>query len=231
LTFFGERRAHAVLPADSPDHGAMPGHGHGHGHGLHDAPPAMAIVLIVLAIGSVVAGFIGVPHALGGHNVIEGFLEPSFHAPGLHAAAETAPAAEASHANTTLELGLMLFSVLVAAAGIGLATMIYLRKPELASAWAARVSGAYRLLLNKYYVDEVYDAIVVQPIKRVSSVLLWRGIDAGLIDGTVNAVGLAVRGWSAVLRRLQTGSVRAYAMSLFVGVVAIVSYFLWGARP
>ena len=64
------------------------------------------------------------------------------------------------------------------------------------------------------------------PIKMVSTGVLWRGVDAGLIDGTVNAVGLVVRGWSAVLRRLQTGSVRAYAMSLFVGVVVIVGYYL-----
>ena len=61
---------------------------------------------------------------------------------------------------------------------------------------------------------------IVQPIKRTSTGFLWRGVDAGLIDGTVNGVGLVVRGWSAVLRRLQTGSVRAYAMSLFVGVVS-----------
>ena len=79
----------------------------------------------------------------------------------------------------------------------------------------------HRLLLGKYYVDEMYDAAIVQPIKRMSTGVLWRGVDAGLIDGTVNGVGLVVRGWSAVLRRLQTGSVRAYAMSLFVGVVAI----------
>ena len=67
----------------------------------------------------------------------------------------------------------------------------------------------------------------MQPIKRLSSGVLWRGVDAGLIDGTVNGVGLVVRGWSAVLRRLQTGSVRAYAMSLFVGVVMMVGYYLW----
>ena len=83
------------------------------------------------------------------------------------------------------------------------------------------------MLLNKYYVDELYDAVIVQPIKRTSQMFLWRGVDAGLIDGTVNAVGLVVRGWSAVLRRLQTGSVRAYAMSLFLGVVAILGYYLW----
>ena len=85
----------------------------------------------------------------------------------------------------------------------------------------------HRLLLGKYYVDELYNAVIVQPIKRLSSGLLWRGVDAGLIDGTVNGVGLVVRGWSAVLRRLQTGSVRAYAMSFFVGVVTIVGYYLW----
>ena len=81
--------------------------------------------------------------------------------------------------------------------------------------------------MNKYYVDEIYNAIIVQPIKYLSTGLLWRGVDAGLIDGTVNGVGLVVRGWSAVLRRLHTGSVRAYAMSLFAGVVMIVGYYLW----
>ena len=112
-------------------------------------------------------------------------------------------------------------------AGIGVATVFFLKKPELADATAARFSGVHKLLLNKYYVDELYDAVIVQPIKRASSGVLWRGVDAGLIDGTVNAVGLVVRGWSAVLRRLQTGSVRAYAMSLFLGVVVILGYYLW----
>jgi NADH-quinone oxidoreductase subunit L len=97
----------------------------------------------------------------------------------------------------------------------------------LADRWAQSYAGVHRLLLGKYYVDELYNAVIVQPIKRVSSGLLWRGVDAGLIDGTVNGVGLVVRGWSAVLRRLQTGSVRAYAMSFFAGVVWIVGYYLW----
>ena len=233
MTFFGERRSQ---PAGGHDHDGAHGHGHDHGHGhghahggLHDAPPAMAAALIVLAIGSVVAGFVGVPHALGGHNQIEAFLEPSFHAagaPGSPGAAAT-PVAEAAHGNTSLELGLMLFSVLVAAAGIGIATMFYLRKPGMADVWAQRFAGIHRLLLGKYFVDEAYDAAIVQPIKRTSTGLLWRGVDAGLIDGTVNGVGLVVRGWSAVLRRLQTGSVRAYAMSVFVGVVVILGLYIW----
>jgi NADH-quinone oxidoreductase subunit L len=118
-------------------------------------------------------------------------------------------------------------SVLVGLGGIGLAFFLFNRRPDVADGIAARFSGLHRLLLNKYYVDEIYDGVIVQPVKRLSTGVLWRGVDAGLIDGTVNAVGLVVRGWSAVLRRLQTGSVRAYAMSLFVGVVAIVGYYLW----
>src|SRR5262249_34328338 len=122
---------------------------------------------------------------------------------------------------------LMFVSTVVALGGIGLATMIWLRRPETADRMAQRFSGLHKLLLGKYFVDELYDGTVVQPIKAISPTLLWRGVDAGAIDGTVNGVGLVVRGWSAVLRRLQTGSVRAYAMSLFIGVIAIVGYYLW----
>jgi NADH-quinone oxidoreductase subunit L len=247
LAFFGESRAGAYAvaaapaaghePADAHDHAHAPASAHGHaGHGgqggghLHDAPPAMAIALVVLAIGSVVAGYVGIPNAIAhGANRIEAYLEPSFEAPGAHAeaAAVTEPAAaEAGHDDRGLELTLMLVSTVVALAGIGVATYFFRRRPEAADAMAARFSGVHRLLLNKYYVDEIYNAVIVQPLKGLSSGVLWRGVDAGLIDGTVNGMGLVVRGWSAVLRRLQTGSVRAYAMSLFVGVVVIVGYLL-----
>ncbi len=213
LAFFGERRAAA---AHGHDHGA----GH-HGAHLHDAPPAMAIALVVLAVGSVGAGFVGVPHALGGHNQIEAFLAPSFTVGGVE------EATAAAHADTSTELSLMALSTLVALGGIGLATFLFLRRPGTVDRLAERFSGVHRLLLGKYFVDEVYDTAIVQPIKRLSTGALWRGVDAGLIDGTVNGVGLVVRGWSAVLRRLQTGSVRAYAMSTFLGVVVIVGYYLW----
>jgi len=221
LAFFGERRA---------AHGAV-NHGHatgdGHGAHLHDAPPAMAIVLVVLAVGAVLAGYVGVPDVLvSGGNRIESFLAPSFSAPGAPPSVETEGAgAQAFH--STAELSLMGVSTLVAFAGIGIATYFFRRKPAAADALADRFGGLYRLLLGKYYVDELYDAAIVQPIKRISTLVLWRGVDAGLIDGTVNGVGLVVRGWSAVLRRLQTGSMRAYAMSFFLGVIVIVGYFLW----
>ena len=233
LAFFGERRAAPVAA-----HASDP-HGHGAvaapGSHLHDAPPAMAIVLVVLAIGSVLAGYVGVPASLGGGNRLEHYLEPSFQAPtmatleGVLTVAPAAAAPERAPADERpgTEMALMGASVAAALAGIGLASFIYLKRPAVADALAERWSGLYRMLLGKYFVDEVYDALVVQPIKRVSTLFLWRGVDAGLIDGTVNSVGFAVRGLSAVLRRLQTGSVRAYAMSIMVGVVAIVGYFLW----
>ena len=84
----------------------------------------------------------------------------------------------------------------------------------------------HKLLLNKYYVDELYDAIVVQPLKRVSESALWKRVDAGLIDGVVNGTGTLVRGSSAVLRMTQTGSIRTYAASLFFGVVVVLGYYL-----
>jgi NADH-quinone oxidoreductase subunit L len=222
LAFLGERRTPPTHAAD--DHG---GHGAEHGGHLHDAPPAMAIVLVVLAIGSVLAGYVGVPDIfVRGGNRIEAFLEPSFRAP-LSGVEPLEAATHAVEGSAGLELGLMAVSTLVVLAGIGIATVVYVRRVGLADRIAARFSGIYKLLLGKYFVDEIYDTFIVQPVKSVSTFLLWRGVDAGFIDGTVNGVGLVVRGWSAVLRRLQTGSVRAYAMSLFVGVVVIVGYYLW----
>jgi NADH-quinone oxidoreductase subunit L len=215
-------------PAQAGHHDGLAEAGH-HTH-LHDAPRSMAIPLIVLAIGSIVAGYVGVPHALGGANRIESFLEPSFgvHAPVSHEPAEGASESEAAaHDETSLELTLMGVSTVVALTGIGVAAFFFLRRRDRAEALADRLPGAHRVLLNKYYVDELYDAVIVQPIKRLSTGLLWRGVDAGLIDGAVNGVGNLVRGTSGAMRRLQTGSVRAYAASLFFGVVVILGYYLW----
>jgi NADH-quinone oxidoreductase subunit L len=83
------------------------------------------------------------------------------------------------------------------------------------------------MLQNKYYVDEIYDATLVQPIRIVSEEALWKVVDIKLIDGAVNGVGQTVAGSSDRVRRLQTGSVRAYAASVFFGVVMILGYYLW----
>ena len=241
LTFWGERRsAFAEASADKPaaDHGhaAHGGHDHAHGghHGApHDAPPAMAFALIVLAIGSVLAGYIGVPHALGGHNVLATWLAPSFAAPAV-AGAEAAEVAEVAGAaeegvegEEALELTLMAVSSGIAVAGIAVACFIWVMRRELAATAATTFAPLYRLLLNKYYVDEIYDASVVRPLGAVSRDALWRGVDVGVIDGAVNGVGSIVDAGAATLRRLQTGSIRTYASSLLVGVVLVLGYYLW----
>jgi NADH-quinone oxidoreductase subunit L len=280
LTFHGSRQSashdravagHDQASGGGHGHDAHSGHG-GHGSHLHDAPPAMAIVLILLAIGSVFAGYIGVPAVIGGSNRIEHFLAPSFAAPGVEVSGEggasdaeaqgeassaAEPAAE-GHAvagvlandagaspgeargemssasepageggGHSAELLLMAFSSGIAIAGIGIAVFFFLRRRDAADRVAASFAGLHRLLLNKYYVDEIYDAAIVQPIARTSDHALWRVVDAGLIDGSVNGAGSFVNGASAILRRLQTGSMRAYALSVFVGVVLILGYYVW----
>jgi NADH-quinone oxidoreductase subunit L len=237
--------SHAPLPGsvasgfsrkdDAHDHGHG-SHG-GHGHEPHEAPWSMALPLIVLAIGSIFAGYVGVPHALGGSNRIESFLEPSFEAPGAahEAAAEPQPAAaaaethaaEETHADAGTELTLMALSSGIALAGIGLAWYFWLRNRGAADGMAQSFGGVYRLLLDKYRIDELYDAVFVQPIKLLSTVGLWRGIDAGVIDGAVNGVGAMISSSSSALRRLQTGSIRTYAFWLFAGSVAILGYYLF----
>jgi NADH-quinone oxidoreductase subunit L len=242
LTFLGHRRHDAPAPEhpeeeepdfahqhDAHSHHAADAH---HGSHLHDAPPAMAFALIVLAIGSVLAGYVGIPHALGGHNSLGTWLAPSFQVAGA-AAGEAGAVAEAAAEGATvgdegsLELTLMLVSSTVAIVGIGLAFFIWYKRRSIADSLARSFSGVYRLLMNKYYVDELYEAAIVQPIKVISTEGLWRGFDVKVVDGAVNGTAAIIDGGSAVLRRLQTGSVRAYAGSILVGVVVIVGYYLW----
>jgi NADH-quinone oxidoreductase subunit L len=242
MAFHGERH--------EPDaHGAHDAHGHAgaHGHGghLHDAPPAMALALIVLAIGSVVAGYVGVPAALGGHNEIEHYLAPSFAARGAAespvgqgfspAAAEgLAPAAEGGHAGeaghpegTLSEAALMGISIAVALGGIGIAWYFFMANPKAADSVAESAGPVHDLLLNKYYVDEIYDAAIVEPIVNVSRGGLWKIVDAEIIDGAVNGAGSFVSLGAGLLRRLQTGSVRVYAASFLLGVVTVLGYCVW----
>ena len=220
LTFHGTRHSalYTGYPAPGTGH-AAPGTGHsalGTRHHLHDPPPAMALALVVLAAGSVVAGYVGLPAILGGGDWFGRFLDPSFHV--------EAARAEGAHA---VEGSLMLLSSAIAIGGIGIAVYFFLRNRSAAAAVAARFSGVHRLLLNKYYVDEMYDATIVQPTRLASEEALWKVVDARVIDGAVNGTGRVVSASSDLLRRVQTGSVRTYAASLFLGVVAILGYYLW----
>jgi NADH-quinone oxidoreductase subunit L len=249
LTFHGAERfagasgaQHAHDAHHAPDaHHSADAHGaHAHGAHLHDAPWPMATALIVLALGSILAGYVGVPHALGGHNNLAAWLEPAFNATNCGQPATTGELAgiaiedclpgeggEEAGDHASLELTLMAVSSLIALAGIGLATFLWLKNRQIPDRLAKQYSGIYNLLLNKYYVDEVYDAAIVQPIKVVSTEGLWRGFDVRIVDGAVNGAGYLVGGVSLVLRLLQNGSVKTYAASMFAGVVAMLAYYLW----
>ena len=199
----------------------------------------MATALIVLAVGSIVAGYVNIPHALGGHAGLNTWLTPVFNVEncgqpttsgelaGL-AIEECKPVEEREPGeHAALEITLMLVSSAIAIIGIGIAFFLWIKNRQIPDQMAQSLSGPYHLLLNKYYVDEVYDATIVQPIKVVSTEGLWRGFDVKLVDGAVNSAGYLVSGVSIVLRLVQNGSVKTYAASMFVGAVAVLAYYLW----
>jgi NADH-quinone oxidoreductase subunit L len=187
---------------------------------LHDAPPAMALVLVVLAFGSIAAGYLGVPAVLRGSNFLEHFLEPSLHVPALEGAADP------GHGGETVELVLMAVSSIIAFAGIGTAARLYLQQREIPERLAARFPATYEFMVNKGYVDELYDTILVQPIRSLADNVLWKA-DARVIDGAVNGTGRMVVEIGSVARQVQTGSMRAYAVFVLLGTVVIVGYYLW----
>jgi NADH-quinone oxidoreductase subunit L len=179
---------------------------------VHESPPVMTLPLALLAILTVVAGIaLGAPSSHG--TAFARFLDPVL------------PLHEADHGATGKVL--ILISIVVAVAGVLLAWMVYGRRTVRPEEIGEPRNGLHTLLLNKYYVDELYDATIVQPIKAASTEGLWRWFDVRVIDGAVNGAASIVDGSAGVLRRLQSGSVRAYAGSLFVGVVVILGYYLW----
>ncbi len=213
LAFHGQRRGGSADAVHHTDHH--------HAAHLHDAPLSMAIPLVVLAIGSVFAGYMNVPAGLGGSAFLEHFLEPSLHVPameGAHAAAE--------HVDHTVEIVLMIVSSLIAVAGIAIAALMYVTRTEIPDRLVARFPGVHQFLLHKGYIDELYDAAFVQPIKALSEGVLWKA-DTKVIDGAVNGVGQIVVETGGLVRQLQTGSMRAYALSVLLGVVFIVGFYLW----
>lgn len=221
LTFWGQPRfdekklgahhAPVVAHPTAHDHG-HDDHGHGHAPaGVHESPWTMTVPLQILAVLSVVGGFIGIPHL----SWIEQWLSPVIpaHAPG-----------ESSGA--TLEWVLMALSLGVAALGIFAAIKIFsdLRKAEtLATRWG----GLRKTLENKWYVDEAYEAIFVRPIRKLSD-FLWKSFDVAIIDRIVLSFGRASEWTGQTVRVLQTGSLQIYALMLLGGIVITVGYMIYG---
>ncbi|UCH84329.1 MAG: NADH-quinone oxidoreductase subunit L [Candidatus Latescibacterota bacterium] len=233
VTFFGQRRY--------SDEAA---------HHLHESPKVMTWPLIILAAGSIVAGFVGVPEILGGSNWFHHYLEPSI-GPVAHHAAEAAGhgAETAVHGNDaaghaaeaaghgaavghggadhgghskTLEFVLMALSVLVGLTGILIAYRLYLKQPMIPEQLAARARGLYNLVYNKYFVDEAYEKTIVKPGYEVSDKLFFRVVDVWIIDAIVNGVGVFARLFGSVVRLFQTGLVRTYALFFLLGLIYLI---------
>jgi NADH-quinone oxidoreductase subunit L len=138
--------------------------------------------------------------------------------------AEEAAIHEAEH---SMELLLAGVSVGVAVLGFFLAWLLYYRRRDLPAKVAAWFGGLYDAVLNKYYVDELYGAVFVKPIIEGSAKLLWRGIDVGAIDGTINASAEAAQDVSREVGQMQSGNIRSYAGWVAAGAAVVLAYMIW----
>jgi NADH-quinone oxidoreductase subunit L len=207
--------SHTVMVADPEDD-----HPH-HSHGVHESPWIMLFPLVVLAILSVIGGWVGIPAALGGHNEIEHFLDPVFANPNATEAAVTT----AGHG---LELTLAAVSLLTAALGFFIAYLFYYKKPGSAAALAQRAPTLYRLVDNKFYIDELYGAAIIAPLLMFSRLFLGGIVDSGIINGSGKAAGATTRGLGALVRRVQSGNIRSYAGWLALGAAAVLFVMIFG---
>ncbi|MDA8215204.1 MAG: NADH-quinone oxidoreductase subunit L [Nitrospiraceae bacterium] len=185
-------------------------------HHLHESPKAMTIPLIILAIGAISAGWVGIPAALGGSNAIAHFFEPVLGHPHVTAAHEE-------------EFMVMSISIVAAIGGIFVSWIFYSLKPEIPKTLAAKFKGIYTTLWNKYYVDELYDFIIVRPTKWIASNILVAVTDGKIIEGIVNGVPQAIRNFGERLRKLQTGHLQHYAVSMAIGLFVILTLVLIAA--
>jgi NADH-quinone oxidoreductase subunit L len=181
----------------------------------HEAPKTMTVPLIILGILSIAGGVVGIPHA----SVIENWLEPVFSPTQYKLLA-------GEHAGGIIEYFLMFVSVAIAASGIYGAYWIYLRRAELAMSLVKRYPRIYRTLINKYYVDEIYDAVIVDPTVKISNDILWKAMDVTMIDGSVNGLARMINGFGQMLRKIQTGVAQSYAVVLIGGILFVMTWLL-----
>ena len=172
----------------------------------------MVIPLIVLAVLSVIGGYLGFP----GHSWLEGWLEPIV---GGGAAEE----------HGAIQYIMMLLSVLIGLVGIGLGYYLYVVKPEIPKKIHSSFGAIYKVLFNKYYVDELYEAILVNPIHQLAKAC-WKYIDVIIVDGSVLALGRIARFAGEVTRQAQTGALQVYAVFIVSGLIITVGYLFYGSH-
>ncbi len=230
ITFFGEERFRNVKHDDHhggghghDDHKGHDDHGHGgHGKDPHESPLAMTLPLIILAILSVVGGFMGIPEGLlkfvpeSLHHTTHAFYE--FLAPVITTPVIPGNGGEHLAEDHGAELMSTILSSVVALIAIGIGFVVFKGKPMLSMP---------SFLENKYYIDEIYDAVIVNPLKSISTNVFWKFFDVGIIDGAVNGLAKLVNLIGVGLRQMQPGLTRLYAAFVFGGALFLISWFLY----
>jgi NADH-quinone oxidoreductase subunit L len=191
-------------------------------HHLHESPPVMTGPLVILALGAVTAGWVGIPKVLALGADLDWFTR--FLAPVRARLAGPEPVEH--DLGMAADLTLIALSVAIALGGILLARRIYSRGPEAERSWAERFPGLYRLLAHKYYVDEIYDALIVRPLAALSR-FFWKVVDSIVIDGTIRGGAFLAELAGDIGKFTTTGNVRNYALYFFLGVVLL---FWWLVR-
>lgn len=208
LTFHGEYRGGQHAAQGHAAHGSHHGE-----HHIHESPKVMTIPLMLLAVGAVAAGWVGIPPILGGGAHFAEFLKPVVGHPEFHG----------THAEEWSVMGL---STTLALIGLGLAAFLYLRKTDLPERIADRFSAVYKILYNKYYVDELYNRTIVQPTLWLARNVLVAITDARIIEGIVNGVPGTIGRFSQSLRKVQTGLAQHYGIMMAAGAVFIIALVL-----
>ena len=217
---------------------------HKHPHHPHESPWVMLTPLVLLAVLSLVGGWVGVPAVLHGHDEIGHFLSPVTHGQPLSFEQATVanmsgrpadvPAETAAEvpADGSTELVLSALSVLAGLLGWFFADLLYRRKPELPDILRSRLHSIDWLVENKYWVDEIYAGLIVKPVLFLSRYVLWIFFDRGLVDGAGAGIGSVNVGAGALIRRMQSGNIRSYAGWLAFGAAALllITYFGLGSH-
>ena len=190
---------------------------------VHESPWSMLGPLVALAVLSVIGGWFALPALFGGQDYFSRFLAPIFGAPEAAGAEVTA---------RSTELILTFVAVVTAVVGIGTAFWLYIKEPGKPEQLAKSFKGVYTTLLNKYYVDELYAAVVVKPLLWLSRDVLWQVVDVKAIDGLVNGVATSATEIGDGVRHTQSGNTRSYAVWVVIGALVVITIIFWAyGRP
>ena len=191
---------------------------------IHESPRVMLVPMVILAILAVIGGYVGVPAALGGHNHFQHFLAPVFGAASTPGHGEAAAEGAATGLS---EIMATVISIAMAFLGLFFAWLLYYKKRDLPDRIAAGLGWLYNTVRDKFYVDEIYQAVIVTPLVKGSELVLWRGVDVAGIDATADDSAETARSLSDKFRHMQSGNIRSYAAWVAVGAALAIAYMIW----